>query len=47
MHIISTMRRARYGMVQRIEQYMFMYQIVMHYMGIDVNDFAASLTCRA
>lgn len=45
--LVAAMRQARFGMVQRVEQYMFMYQIVMHYMGLDVTEFAAQLPEQA
>lgn len=45
--IVSDMRKARFGMVQRVEQYMFLYMIVLQHMGIDTRGFSASMQPRA
>ncbi|KPA80177.1 protein-tyrosine phosphatase 1-like protein [Leptomonas pyrrhocoris] len=45
--ILSVMRKARFGMVQRIEQYMFLYLIVLQHLGADTTQFAARMQPRA
>lgn len=44
---LTAMRLARFGMVQRVEQYMFLYMIVMRHLDVDVSGFAALLQRRA
>ncbi|KPI88582.1 protein-tyrosine phosphatase 1-like protein [Leptomonas seymouri] len=45
--ILVAMRKARFGMVQRIEQYMFLYFIVLQHFGADTTQFAARMQQRA
>ncbi|CAJ1036198.1 Protein-tyrosine phosphatase, putative [Leishmania lindenbergi] len=45
--IVADMRKARFGMVQRVEQYMFLYMIVLQHLGIDVRKFSACMQPRA
>ncbi|CCW60081.1 unnamed protein product [Phytomonas sp. EM1] len=40
---VMSMRRARYWMVQRIEQYLFMYWIILTKLNLDASEFAANL----
>ncbi|CCW66949.1 unnamed protein product [Phytomonas sp. Hart1] len=40
---VMSMRCARYYMVQRIEQYLFMYQIILTKLNLDMSEFAANL----
>lgn len=45
--ILLAMRKARFGMVQRIEQYMFLYLIVLQHLAVDTTQFAARMQPRA
>ncbi|KAG5489365.1 hypothetical protein GH5_00234 [Leishmania sp. Ghana 2012 LV757] len=45
--IVTEMRKARFGMVQRVEQYMFLYMIVLQHMGVDGRKFSARMQPRA
>lgn len=45
--IVTDMRKARFGMVQRVEQYMFLYMIVLQHMGVDARKFSARMQPRA
>lgn len=45
--ILLVMRKARFGMVQRIEQYMFLYLIVLQHLAVDTTQFAARMQPRA
>ncbi|KAK7199935.1 protein-tyrosine phosphatase 1-like protein [Novymonas esmeraldas] len=45
--IVADMRKARFGMVQRVEQYMFLYMIVMKHMGADTRAFRDRMQARA
>ncbi|KAG5490094.1 hypothetical protein JKF63_00213 [Porcisia hertigi] len=45
-HIVMDMRKARFGMVQRLEQYFFLYMIVLQYIGVDTRNFTARIQPR-
>ncbi|GET93291.1 protein-tyrosine phosphatase 1-like protein [Leishmania tarentolae] len=45
--IVTDMRKARFGMVQRVEQYMFLYMIVLQHIGVDAHTFSARMQPRA
>ncbi|CAJ1993592.1 protein-tyrosine phosphatase 1-like protein [Leishmania donovani] len=45
--IVTDMRKARFGMVQRVEQYMFLYMIVLQHIGVDTRKFSARMQPRA
>ncbi|KAG5464046.1 hypothetical protein LSCM1_00226 [Leishmania martiniquensis] len=45
--IVTDMRKARFGMVQRVEQYMFLYMIVLQHMGVDARKFSRRMQPRA
>lgn len=45
--LVTQMRRARFGSVQRVEQYMFMYQTLMSFMGIDTTELSKEISKRA
>lgn len=45
--IVTQMRRCRFGSIQRVEQYMFMYQVIMSYMGMDVGDLSGRIAKRS
>lgn len=46
-YLLRRMRAARFGMVQRVEQYMYMYQIVLRYAGYRVGHIARALRERS
>lgn len=41
--LLIKMRECRYGMVQRVEQFLFMYQVLLQRLGIDTEEFVAAL----
>eukprot|EP00796_Vickermania_ingenoplastis_P005145 gene5145-3695_t len=45
--LVWQMRQMRYASVQRVEQYMFIYQTLMHFMGIDVSQLSSEISRRA
>jgi protein tyrosine phosphatase len=45
--ILTGMRKARFGMVQRVEQYMFLYLIILQRFGADTTQFIARMQPRA
>lgn len=45
--VATQMRQCRFGSIQRVEQYMFMYQVLMTYLGIDVTALAKEIAKRS
>lgn len=45
--LVIQMRECRFASVQRVEQYMFMYEILMAFMGVDVSQLSKEVTRRA
>lgn len=45
--LVAQMRRARFGSIQRVEQYMFMYQTLMNFMGVDTTELSREIAKRA
>lgn len=45
--IVTQMRRCRFGSIQRVEQYMFIYEVVMGFMGIDVTELSKEIVKKS